>query len=84
MAFGFEELMLRVAGRCDQLVWPYFVTGSAACLIHGEGRNTYDVDVVVRLPKQDAGAICTPFQPPDYYADPQSAEDTARKVIFSF
>ncbi len=71
--------MLRVTERCDQLGWPYFVTGSAACLIHGEGRNTYDVDVVVRMPKHDAGAICEPFQPPDYYADPQSAEETARR-----
>lgn len=79
MAHPYEQLALRVTGFCEQHGWPYYITGSVASMAYGEPRFTRDVDIVVRMPREDAGSLCEAFPLPDYYADPESAREAARR-----
>lgn len=76
---AFEQLALWVASFCEQRGWPYYITGSVASMAYGEARFTQDVDIVVKLPRENAEAICEVFPAPDFYADPVSAREAARR-----
>lgn len=70
-------VMRRVAERCEQLGVAYFITGSVASGIWGESRHTQDVDFAVNLPRERAAELCAVFQPPDWYADAESARQAS-------
>lgn len=42
-----DDLLERVATALDAVGIPYMLTGSMASTIHGKGRATYDVDLVI-------------------------------------
>lgn len=67
------DLLLEVAGVCDVMRLPYFVTGSMASTYYGEYRTTHDVDIVVELPSWKAKEFCGHFPEPAYYVDPDAA-----------
>jgi hypothetical protein len=68
-----ERLMLLVAGVCEEMGLPYFVTGSVASMAWGEPRHTLDVDIVVELPSWKAREFCSHFPAPDFYVSEEAA-----------
>ena len=67
------ELLRRVAAALEALDIPYFVTGSMATIAYGEPRFTRDIDVVVRLEKQDIGRLRSEFPEEEFYLSPEAA-----------
>ena len=73
------ELLHRVTGALDALGVPYFVTGSMATIAYGEPRFTRDIDVVVRLKKQDIDRLRSHFPEAEYYFDPEVAGEAIER-----
>lgn len=44
-----SDFLRLVAEKLDRLGIPYAVTGSMACIVYGEPRQTNDIDVVVKI-----------------------------------
>jgi hypothetical protein len=72
------DLVRVIAGVCERLSLPYFVTGSLASTFYGEYRATHDVDVVVQLPSWQVKEFCTAFPEPDWYVSEDAAMQAAR------
>ena len=64
---GWIELFLT---RLDAVGLPYMVTGSVASMIYGEPRLTLDVDVVLELQIERAGAFLDAFPESAFYRPP--------------
>lgn len=50
--------------------FPYMITGSVATILYGAPRITYDVDLVLDIPAQDAERFATLFPIADFYCPP--------------
>ena len=61
------ELLRRVTAALEELDIPYLVTGSMATIAYGEPRFTRDIDVVVRIEKQDIGRLRSIFPEEEFY-----------------
>src|SRR5947209_5633717 len=72
------DLVRLIAGVCERLELPYFVTGSLASTFYGEYRATHDVDVVVELPSWQVKDFCAAFPEPDWYVSEETAMRAAR------
>jgi len=70
--------MFKVAGVCESMGLPYFVTGSVASMFWGESRHTVDVDFVVELPSWKAREFCDHFPEPEFYVSPEAAIEAAQ------
>lgn len=70
-----DELLGRVVETLERLQLPYLVTGSIATILYGEPRFTNDIDVVVQLPLEAAGALVDAFPAPEFYADVQQVRE---------
>jgi len=56
--------------RLEALGLPYMVTGSVASMIYGEPRLTLDLDLVVELEIERAGAFLAAFPEAEFYRPP--------------
>ena len=63
-----RSVFLRVLEVFDRLEIPYMVVGSGAVAIYGQPRMTRDVDLVVRMRREDIDTFVEELRP-DYYAD---------------
>jgi hypothetical protein len=59
--------------RLEEAGIPYMVTGSVASMVYGEPRLTHDVDVVVKLTREDAGRVRDTFGEEGFYCPPEEA-----------
>jgi hypothetical protein len=64
---GWIELFV---ARLDAVGIPYMVTGSVASMIYGEPRLTLDVDIVIELQIDRAGAFLDAFPESEFYRPP--------------
>jgi hypothetical protein len=64
---GWIELFV---ARLDAVGLAYMVTGSVASMIYGEPRLTLDVDIVLELPVERAGALLDAFPESEFYRPP--------------
>ena len=48
----------------------YMVTGSVACIIYGEPRLTYDLDIILDLPANSIKSFLKQFPEKDFYVPP--------------
>ena len=79
-----DELLRRVIETLERLRLPYLVTGSIATILYGEPRFTNDIDVVVQLTPEAAGALAAAFPAPEFYADAEQIRDAiARRRQFN-
>lgn len=69
------ELLHRVTASFEALEIPYLVTGSMATIAYGEPRFTRDIDVVVRLEKQDIGRWRSEYPEEEFYLSLEAAGD---------
>jgi len=67
------ELLHRVTAALEALDIPYLVVGSMATIAYGEPRFTRDIDVAVRLEKQDIGRLRSEFPEEEFYLSPEAA-----------
>ncbi|MFM9997100.1 MAG: hypothetical protein ACKVU4_15025 [Phycisphaerales bacterium] len=72
-----SDLVRRVASFCEAHGVQYFVTGSVASTLYSVYRTTHDVDIVVALPPGLAREFCASFPEAEFYADAESALQTA-------
>lgn len=61
------ELLRRVTAALEELDIPYLVTGSMATIAYGEPRFTRDIDVVVRIDRQDVERLRSVFPEEEFY-----------------
>jgi len=69
------ELLHRVTASLEALDIPYLITGSMATIAYGEPRFTRDIEVVVRLEKQDIERLRAVFPEEEFYLNPEAAAD---------
>jgi hypothetical protein len=72
------DLLRLVAETLDRLEIPYAITGSMACIVYGEPRQTHDIDVVVKVGLDRIAALCAAFPEPEYYVSLEAARDAVR------
>ena len=79
-----DELLRRVIETLERLRLPYLVPGSIATILYGEPRFTKDIDVVVQLCPEAAGALAAAFPAPELCADEEQIRDAiARRGQFT-
>lgn len=71
------RVALRVIEALEELGAPYHVGGSYASSIHGTPRQTQDIDVVVDLAVESAGALVSMIET-DFYVDETSVTRAIR------
>ena len=54
----------------DRAGVPYAIVGSVASSVYGEPRATNDVDLLIQLPRVDAGKLAGAFAPAEFYVPP--------------
>ncbi len=74
-----SELLKKVVSVLDASGTPHMLTGSYASSLQGEPRLTHDIDLVVALTHDGAGALIQAFTPPDYYLEPSAIEQAIAK-----
>jgi len=62
----FDEFLHSIITTLENLGFQYAIGGSVASSRYGEPRSTFDVDVNVRLPIEEAGRFVIAFQALDY------------------
>lgn len=67
-----QELLRRVIAALEAAGADYMVTGSLVSSMQGEPRSSHDIDVVVSLDQEGAGALLQAFPAPDFYLDEYS------------
>ncbi len=72
-----SELLRYVVAALEKLEIPYIVTGSVATIFFGEPRFTNDIDVVVKLRREQIPAFRREFPMPDFYV----SEEAARQAV---
>lgn len=78
------ELVKEVVRVLDGLGIDYMLTGSLVSSIQGEPRSTHDIDLVIQLAADRAGALFGAFGPPDYYLSRAALDDAVRrKTMFN-
>lgn len=70
-----EALLRRVASALDAAGIPYMLTGSFASSIHGMGRMTYDVDLVIDPTTAQLHRFVRSLPASEYYVDLSAALD---------
>jgi hypothetical protein len=73
-----DELLRIVVEKLDSLAIPYAITGSMACVVYGEPRQTHDIDIVIRLGFERVRALCSAFPEPEFYVSLEAAQDAVR------
>ncbi len=73
---GMNEVIESVTEALDRLGIPYAITGSIASSIHGEPVTSLDIDIVVRLGPQQAGALAAALQG-RFFAQAEVIEEAA-------
>lgn len=73
------ELLGLVAEALRTLRVPHFVTGSTATIAYGEPRFTNDIDIVVKLKREDIEPFVAQFGGDDYYLSPESIESAVTR-----
>jgi len=68
------DVLEEVLARLHEAGIPYALTGSYASTYWGEPRSTHDIDFVVMLSAEQAGAFADSLGP-TYYADPEAARE---------
>jgi hypothetical protein len=68
------ELLDLVVEVLDRLDIPHFVTGSTATIAYGEPRFTNDIDIVLRLERNDIAHFVAEFASDDFYLALESIE----------
>ncbi len=53
----FQELLVKIAKILNKLRIPYIVTGGYAVSVWGRPRSTFDIDVVIEIPKSKIDAL---------------------------
>ena len=54
---SYRSLLKRIASACDECRVPYMIIGGQAVMLHGEPRQTLDVDVTVQMSHQNREEI---------------------------
>ncbi|MFO0935170.1 MAG: hypothetical protein U0798_01480 [Gemmataceae bacterium] len=57
----------------------YMLVGSYASGIHGESRQTRDIDIVLEMQTSQVDMFCASFRAPTYYVSPQAVLEAIRK-----
>jgi hypothetical protein len=71
------DLLRHAVEVLEQMDITYMVVGSIASGAHGEPRMTHDIDIVVKLQRDDVYPLCAAFPSPDFYISP----DAVRQAI---
>jgi len=71
----FDEFLRSIITTLENLGFHYAVGGSVASSRYGEPRSTFDVDISVRLPLEEANRFVQAFQVQGYYADLEAVVD---------
>jgi hypothetical protein len=53
----------------------YMLVGSYASAVYGEPRFTHDIDIVIHLPADAAGRLCSAFPSPEFYVSQAAARE---------
>ena len=69
------ELLRHVIDMLEQQGITYLLVGSLASGVYGEPRLTHDIDIVIELRGEQAGALCRAFPAPEYYVSEQAARE---------
>lgn len=72
------ELLKRAISILEGKDITYMVVGSVATIGYGEYRLTADIDIVVALSADQAGALCDSFPMPDFYVSREAAREAVR------
>ncbi|MCI0629818.1 MAG: hypothetical protein L0Y44_04090 [Phycisphaerales bacterium] len=72
-----SELIRTVTEVLNDLEIPYFITGSVASIVFGEGRQTADVDIVAQVEDRHVVRLCAAFPADRLYI----SEDAVREAI---
>jgi hypothetical protein len=72
------ELLKQVISILEGKDITYMVVGSVATIGYGDYRLTADIDIVVALSTDQAGALCDSFPMPDFYVSREAAREAAR------
>lgn len=75
---GQDEFLFFTVRQLESLALPYMLVGSYASGIHGETRQTHDIDIVVELFTFQVESFCAAFPAPDYYVSPDAVRDAIR------
>ena len=67
------ELLRRVTAALEELEIPYLVTGSMATIAYGEPRFTRDIDVVVRIDREDIEKLRSVLPEEEFYLSTEAA-----------
>ena len=57
----FDEFLCSIITTLESLGFHYAIGGSVASSRYGEPRSTFDVDISVRLPLEEANRLVTAF-----------------------
>ena len=71
----FDEFLRSIIATLENLGFQYAIGGSVASSCYGEPRSTFDVDISVRLPLEEANRFVQAFQSLGYYADLEAVVD---------
>jgi hypothetical protein len=74
-----SDFIRHTIGVLHSLEIPYAVVGSFACLVHGERRNTQDIDIVVELPMSKVAEFCAAFPSKHYFVSEQAVRDAVNR-----
>ena len=72
------ELFHYTVRHLESLAIPYMLVGSYASGIHGDSRQTRDIDIVLDLFPFQVDRFCEGFPPPDFYVSPDAVRDAIR------
>lgn len=77
---GPSDLLRHVTSVLDDLVIPYFITGSVATTMYGDPRMTQDVDIVADLRVGQVKLFCRQFPGERFYL----SEEAVREALVYF
>lgn len=74
------ELLRYLVEVLETLGAEYMIGGSQASMYYGEPRLTRDIDVVVRLRREDVPALVARFPPDEFYLDEAAAREAVARA----
>ncbi len=69
------ELLHRIVVAFGELDLQYMLVGSFASSVHGQRRDTDDIDVVIALPEESISSLSRLLPEEDFYLDQESARE---------
>lgn len=73
-----SELLRHVTNVLNRMAIPYAIVGSWASGLYGEGRMTFDIDIVLDLKLFQIKEFCEAFPTDEYYLSESDVKDAVR------